>query len=383
MAEQTGPKRIPIDDLPWKLHTNKGALKQQSIESSAVKFSGGFLNFYKRCDIWPIGPGGSEKGVVEDIAKDYLATLKSVGGAFFEDWQAPLASVIYWHGLHVGVEHEILWNWTGPLLDWTANTSGANNQNLAVSFIGGTGRESGFRSVFVLTDGWFFFTLGAEVMVFPVRSMPTHPILQPGLIQGKVLIPFTSDCEEGTGIDWVPNPVAKELPDLWAYAHTVSLQLLSEDGPPDSAFSFLPHGETFICDGQDCGVIAQTEDALAKRKKVVKKVFSSAGVEIERAVAPSLMSAWHAVVIKAAAESEINGAPVAVLASHAQLALGIAGREAKTLVKEARERGLLELPRDVRERFEDPSGLNVPQDLPFPIEGFGRLCADCLEGFRK
>jgi hypothetical protein len=382
MAEHNGPKRIPIDNLPWELHTNNGDLKRQTLESLSETPSADFLNFAKRCDIWPIGPGGSEKGVVEGIAKDYLATLKSVNGANFQDWQAPLASVIYWHGLHVGVEHEILWNSTGPGLDWTANAVGAGNQILGLSF-GGTGRGAQFRAVFVLTDGWLFYTINAVVMVFPLRSIPTQPILQQGLAMGKVLIPHTSDCLSGAGIDWVPNPSAKELPDLWAFALAMSLQLYSEDGLSDSAYSFLPQEETFICDGQDCGVIAQTEDALAKRKKVVKKVFAGAGVEIESTVAPSVMSAWHAVVIKAAAESEINGAPVAVLASHAQLALGITGKEAKSLVKAARERGLLELPRDVHERFEDPSGSNVAQDLPFPIEGFGRLCADCLEDFRK
>jgi hypothetical protein len=72
---------------------------------------------------------------------------------------------------------------------------------------------------------------------------------------------------------------------------------------------------------------------------------------------------------------------VAVIASHAQLALGVSGPLAKALVKLARSRGLLEFPLDVDDRYDDPRGKKPSEDLPFPIEGFARLCIDCYDTF--
>ena len=381
MAELTGPKRIPIDHLAWELHTDQGQVKQQLLESLRETSSADFIEFFKGADVWPIGPGGAEKGVVKGIAQNYLATLKASGNEYFYDWQAPLASVLYWHGLHVGVEHKILWSNAGLTIDeWVASSSGLSISQPQLT-VNNDGTPSISRSVIVLTDGWLFFTVEAVVTVSPVRSV-SPPVFQPGLLRGKVLVPFTSERLSGFGVDKVPNDVGKALPELWGDAHAASLQQFLEDGAV-RAYSFLPQDNQFVCDGPACGVITNTDDALRARTTVVNEVFAAAGVAVSPVVASDAVSAWHAVVLKAAAESESSGSPRPVLASHAQMALGIDGRSAKLLVNGARERGLLELPRDTQNRFDDPLGGKSSQDLPFPVEGFGRLCEDCLNAIGK
>jgi hypothetical protein len=380
MVEQTGPKRIPIEHLAWELHTSQGQVKQQALEFFQATSSADFLEFLNGADVWPIGGGGAAEGVVGGIAQDYLPTMKKSAEPYFYDWQAPLASVLYWHGLHVGVEHKILWSAGGPTVDWNATSAGPSGE-LQVTITSGSSTLSENRSLMVLTDGWFFLTLNANVYVSPVRSVPP-PVFQPGLLMGKVLVPFTSERLSGTGVDKVPNDAAKALPELWGDAHAASLRLFFEDGAV-RAYSFLPQDDQFVCDGPNCGVITNTDDALRARTTVVNEVFAAAGVEVSPVVASDAVSAWHAVVLKAAAESESSGSPRPVLASHAQMALGIDGRSAKLLVNGARERGLLELPRDTQNRFDDPLGGKSSQDLPFPVEGFGRLCEDCINAIGK
>jgi len=375
MVEPTGPKRIPIDHIAWELHTYQGQLKQQVLESLPETSSADFIEFLKGADVWRIESGGIE-GYVPGIAQDYVVALKKSSDVYFYDWQEHLAMVLDWHGRHVGVEHKILWSIAGPTVEWIATDTGPSGSELQVTITSGSSTFSDSRSVMVLTDGWFFFTSGAVVMVAPVRSVPP-PVLRPGLLMGKVLVPFASERLSGVGVDKVPNDVAKALPELWGDAHAASLRLFFEDGAV-RAYSFLPQGEQFVCDGPNCGVITNTDDALRARTTVVNEVFAAAGVEVSPVVASDAVSAWHAVVLKAAAESESSGSPRPVLASHAQMALGIDGRSAKLLVNGARERGLLELPRDTQNRFDDPLGGKSSQDLPFPVEGFGRLCEDCI-----
>jgi hypothetical protein len=217
-----------------------------------------------------------------------------------------------------------------------------------------------------------------------------------GMIMGDLAIRIDAEGIQALGLGPLPNSVGERFVKSLNAAskrarstnnagRAASTKSLSKS--VDVRYSFLPQEEHFVCDGSDCGVKASVNETLARRRKALLDAFTQADLLVECGRVEgvpdesALEHQWYAVILAAASEQEDRGMPGPVLAAHAQDALSISGAKAKLLVRAARERGLLELPRDTIKRFSSPGSFGKPQDLPFPMEGFARLCADCYDTF--
>lgn len=376
MAKTTTQKRITPDDGAWDWYAIVGDGRANFIaELSAEDYS--FEPFFRAAEIasLPKGLSGDKQ------AKKYYEALRPSSNYLKDDW-GKVANLISAHGSHVGVEHRILWKFDGPTVQWNAAPSGNSSQPVRI-VVRGNPWLNAVNSALVLTDGFLFYTFGETALIFSVYSMPAEPLLVPGMVQGKILLPVDDGHLAGLGVDFVSNILSGSFSTSWLEAQAASHSLFQESGRANSAYAFLPKASTFLCDGADCGILASTSESYEKRRALLGEVFQEVGLSLDALRFPDLMSAWHAVVLKAAADSEAKGTQVATLASHAQLVLGVSGPLAKALVKLARSRGLLEFPLDVEDRYDDPGGKKPSADLPFPIEGFARLCVDCYDTFNS
>ena len=282
-----------------------------------------------------------------------------------------------------------------------------------VDVVHGTGKgglaRPGFSAdqAFVIANDAFFATAdfmldvsqGLEkyrmIAVTPIRYVPPAYFVK-GMLLGQLGFPIDSDGSQAMAIDHVANKDGERFANsLSQSVKRVQKNRGSSPAPSanslkssvDYRFAFLPQEEVFICDGSDCGIKAKTSESFARRRIALLEAFTEADLmdecgKVEGVADESaLEQQWHAVVVGAASEQEDRGIPGPVLAAHAQDALGISGPKAKALVRAARSRGLLELPRDTIKRFSFPGSFQKPQDLPFPMEGFVRLCGDCFDMF--
>ncbi len=360
MGKASKVKKIERSDEIWQWFALTGESRREAIAKLLENFAS-FEPLFNAAQIMALPAGLAE----DKIAKRLYETLRK-GSIWLKDDFDKVATAIAAHGSHIGEDPEILWKNDGMSIYWD------QAEGPAVQRMPGNGAV-------VLTKGWLYFTFSDVVLVLSPRSIPAPLTFVPGLVQGKLLLPVDQEQSAGFGIDPVGNVEAKAFFSLWPEAEAWSRSSFSDSGTQDAAFAFLPEEETFVCDGNDCGVINSTGESLAKRRAIVAHVFNQSGLDASIKFFGDPMVAWHSIVVKAAAESENKGSPVQVLPAHAQVALSLPGPIAKALIKNARDCGLLEQPRDLAYRWIDPSGYKAPQDLPFALEGFARLCPECYE----
>ena len=234
------------------------------------------------------------------------------------------------------------------------------------------------------------------IAVTPIQEVPDGHFVKGMWEMGELGVSFNAEGNQGIGIGPLLNEAGERFVKSLNAAskrarstnnagRTASTKSVNKS--VDVRYSFLPQEEQFVCDGSDCGVKASVNESLARRRKALLDAFTRADLLVECGRVEgvpdksALEHQWYAVVLAAASEQEDRGMPGPVLAAHAQDSLSISGAKAKLLVRAARERGLLELPRDTIKRFSSPGSFRKPQDLPFPMEGFARLCADCYDTF--
>jgi hypothetical protein len=233
------------------------------------------------------------------------------------------------------------------------------------------------------------------IAVTPIQEVPNGHFTK-GMMMGDLVLSLDTEGSQGMGLGPLTNKegerfvksldaASKRARSTNNAGRTASTKSVNKS--VDVRYSFLPQEEQFVCDGSDCGVKASVIETLARRRKALLDAFTQADLLVECGRVEgvpdesALEHQWYAVILAAASEQEDRGMPGPVLAAHAQDALSISGAKAKLLVRAARERGLLELPRDTIKRFSSPGSFGKPQDLPFPMEGFARLCADCYDTF--
>jgi hypothetical protein len=358
MTKLVKQKPLERDDETWRWIAIEGDNRDELIRQMNDQFPS-FEPLLKAA-IFAALPAGLAN---DKITKKIYEKLRP-GSMWLKDDFGRVATLISAHSSHIGIEPKILWKDDGPAVQWDAASDNP-------------APPPGTKAAVVLTDGWLYVVFGEAGFIFNPRTLPAEPGFIRGLVQGKLILPADSEGTAGFGIDCVANAHAAEFQKVWPKALAASHESFQASGSDRRAFAFLPNEDTFICDGPDCGVISSTSESFETRTATLTKVFNEVGVFVDVEQDGDVMSAWHQVVVKAAAEAEKAGAPLQVLAAHAQLALELDGQVAKALVKAARLNALLELPRDVKHRFVHPSGNRPPEDLPFPLEGFARLCPDC------
>jgi len=156
------------------------------------------------------------KGLAETKAADsYYQYLRKGNNFLGEQFWKSIATLLADHGRESGVKQEVLWKHDSRLLDWNGS-----------EFIKGID-ENGkpVDAALILTKRWLYFAHGELVMVFSPTSLPSLPTFAPGLMAGKLILPFaflrkTLSAEDGAivlkatggiGLDHLPILKANEL----------------------------------------------------------------------------------------------------------------------------------------------------------------------------
>jgi hypothetical protein len=154
------------------------------------------------------------KGLEESTTAESLYLALRKGNNFFDEqfWKG-VATLIAVHGKESGVKPEILWKYDSRALDW--------NGSEFVTGIDDNGKPS--YAAMILTKKWLYLVVaGGLVLVFNSNSLPSLPTFAPGMLAGKLILPYgilrkglstmeTLAATGGIGIDRVPILKANEL----------------------------------------------------------------------------------------------------------------------------------------------------------------------------